>query len=145
MSTLVEVLKDDAKRRAVVEDGARLIESEVAGKRGISGMAVKSGYKAVKAIRPGVIQAALDMLLPNFAPALDPHYAKGKDSGDLHGYFRKNAALIAEDLLGVTDARAKVAENKVMKRAYTSLRPQAKKHVEESVPQLSSLIERHVG
>lgn len=143
--TLVEILNDPTKKNSVVADGVGLIESEVASKSGMRGYALKAGYKTVKKIRPGIISAALGALLPEFAPAVDPYYAKGRETGDVQGYFRANAPEIADALLSVTDARAERANNRVMKRAYSGLRGQAKSHVEDAMPGLAGLIAKHVG
>jgi hypothetical protein len=143
--TLVEVLKDPAKKQAVVRDGAQLIDDEVSSRSGLSGMAIKAGYKSVKAIKPGIIEGALHMLLPDFAPALDPFYEKGRAEGNVDAYFTKNAVTIAEAMLQVTDRRAQGAQNAVMKKVYQTLRGSAQKEVAGSVPRLAGLILRHVG
>ena len=99
--TLVETLNDPTRADAVVRDGVLFIEKEVRSKSGLRGMALKGGYKAVRKIRPGIIEDALGSLLPRFAPAIDPHYAKAKGEGDVRSYFVRNADTIAESLLGV--------------------------------------------
>lgn len=142
--TLGDVLKDPSRTRAVVQDGARLIEREVGAKSGLSGMALKAGYKAVKAVKPGIIEEALGHLLPDFAPAVDPHYAKARESGDVRGYFTRNADAIAESLLAVTDGKATRAKNRVIKRAYDGLRGQAKKHTADAMPGVADLVDKHV-
>lgn len=145
MTTLVEVLQDEARRRAVAKDGATLVDREVAAKRGIRAAALKAGYKTVKAIKPGIIEESMYALTPRFAPAIDPHWAKAVQTGDPQRYFDERASEIAESLLGVTDERAKNAKNRVMLRVYNGLRGQAKKYTTESVPSLAGLIEKHVG
>lgn len=144
METLADVLKDPVRGKLVVEDGARLVEDEVRSKGGLSGMALKAGYKTVKAIRPGIIEEALGHLLPDFAPAVDPFYVKAREAGDVRGYFVRNADSIADALLSVTDRKGERAKNKVIKKAYDTLRPQAKKHTVEAVPRLAELILKHV-
>ncbi|TNE84114.1 MAG: hypothetical protein EP330_30840 [Deltaproteobacteria bacterium] len=144
MSTLTETLQDERRKDAVIRDGAQMIDEEVARRSGLSGMALRTGYKTVKKLKPGMIEAALRSLLPEFAPAVDPHFLKARESGNVDAYFRSNAGPIADALLGVTDARAERAQNRVMKKVYTSLRGQAKGHVMESLPRLAELIERHV-
>ena len=144
MSTLVETLNDPIAMRAVISDSANLVESEVAKRGGLSGMALKAGYKTVKAIKPGIIHDALRSLLPEFAPAIDPHFATARESGDVQAYFRRESGPIADALLGVTDARAERAKNRVMKKVYGKLRGQARGQVEQSLPGLADLIERHV-
>lgn len=144
METLVEVLKDPGRVDAVVADGVKLIEEEVASKGGLTGMALKAGYKTVKALKPGIIGEALKHLLPDFAPAVDPHYATARASGDVRGYFTRNAERIADSLLAVTDAKSARAKNMVIKRAYDGLRGQAKKHTADAMPRLADLVSKHV-
>ena len=143
--TLVETLQDSQKADAVVRDGVLFIDREVRSKSGLRGLALKGGYKAVQKIKPGIIAEALGSLLPKFAPAIDPHYARARETGDVTAHFVRNADAIAESLLAVTDARAKVATNRVMIKAYSSLRSQAKGHVKDAMPGLAKLISDHVG
>jgi hypothetical protein len=142
--SLVNALRDDETRAAVARDGARMIDAEIAGKKGLRAAALKAGFKTFKKIRPGIIADALDHLLPSFAPAVEPFFVAGQSSGDLKAYFTKHAGDIADAMLSVTDARAERARNKVMKRVYSALRGQAKTHTEQAVPQLAELIQKHV-
>ncbi len=143
--TLVEVLRDPTKKAAVVRDGVALIESEVGGKRGLRGMALKAGYKTVKKLAPGIIVKMLSALLPDFAPAVDPFYAKAAASGHVEAYFRTHSRAIAEALLAVTDDKAKRAQNRVMLKVYRSLRSHAVGHVEAAMPGLARLVHAHTG
>ena len=145
MTTLSGVLADPIKKAAVVRDGVLLIESEVASKRGLSGMALKGGYKAVKKLKPGIIAEALGMLLPDFAPAIDPIYLRGAASGDPQAYLCANASEVADALLEVTDGKAARAKNRVMIRVYQSLRAQARGHVVAAIPGLARMVVKHVG
>ncbi len=144
-ATLVEVLRDPAKLAAVARDGARLVDEEVAARTGLRAAALKAGYATVKAIKPGVIEESLAALLPSFAPAVDPHWARAVATGDARRYFRERAGEVAESLLAVTDAKADRAKNRVMKKVYQALRGQALAQTTQSVPRLPELIERHVG
>ncbi len=143
--TLVGTLKKPDKRDAIIADSAQLIEDEVGRKRGLRAMGLKAGYRAVKAVHPGVIEKALTKLLPEFAPAVDPHYAVARKTDDVEGYFVDHSAEIAEALLQVTDMRARQARNRVILKAYNGLRSQAKGHVREAMPGLARLIKKHVG
>lgn len=144
MKTLGETLQDEVRCDAVVRDSARMIDEEVRKRGGISGIALRTGYKTVLKLKPGIIESALRSLLPDFAPAVDPFFLAGRASGDVAGHFRANASPIADAMLAVTDARAERAQNRVIKKAYQSLRGQAKGHVMDSLPRLAELIERHV-
>ncbi len=139
------MLKDEARKRRVVDDAATLVESEVALRTGFSGLAVKAGYRAIQAVKPGVVEAALSALLPEFAPAIDPFYARAKESGNLRAWFTSHADEIAEALLSVTDRRAAASSHATLKRAYGGLRGSARREVAQSVPALAGLIEKHVG
>ena len=61
--TLKEILLDSSRRSTVVADLQTLIDEEVAAKSGVSGTVIKTGYAAVKKIKPGIIGAAVDSLL----------------------------------------------------------------------------------
>lgn len=142
--TLVEVLKDAVRARAVVNDGVKMIDDEVHARGGLSGMALKAAYKAVCMIKPGIIEEALGMLLPEFAPAIDPFYARGRESGDVKAHFTTNADAMADALLAVTDGRRQRSKNKVIQKSYDALRPQARKLTAEAMPRLAGLVSRHV-
>lgn len=141
--TLTEILDDPATFRSVVDDSARIIEEEVAAKRGLSGKALRAGYRTVKAIKPGLIQAAIASLLPDFAPVVDPFWQRARESGAPEGYLREHSGELADALLGVTDRRANRARSRVMKRVYRSLRGRARAHTAGSVPRLSVLIAKY--
>lgn len=138
--TLQEILDDPAMQRRFVSGGERVIEEEVASKRGLTGMAIKGGFKAVKAIKPGIVPGALEQLLPAFAPAVEPHYQTAQRQGDIPAYFTANAREIADALLKVTDAKAERAQNAVMKRTYRSLRGQALEHTAAAMPRVGQLL-----
>ncbi|HMI89157.1 MAG TPA: hypothetical protein VK550_33995 [Polyangiaceae bacterium] len=146
MATLTEVLTSDAKKAAVVDDCCRLIDEEVADKGGLSGLAIKAGYGAVKGIKPGFIKHVVSDLLPEFARVLDPIYAEAvtasRPAGD---FFNKNTGRVADALLSITDAKAQKSNSGVVKSTYDKLRGMAKKNVEAAVPRLGKLIERHAG
>lgn len=144
MPTLNDLLTEETKRAAVVKDCCELIDSEVKDKGGLSGLAIKAGYGAVKGIKPGFVEGAVNDLLPEFATALDPLYqdakAQNKPVGD---FFSANANRVADALLAITDAKAARAKSGVAKGAYEKLRGTAKKNVEAAAPRLGKLVEKH--
>lgn len=146
MPTLAEAMNDPAKKPAVVADCLSLIDAEVADKGGISGMAIKTGYKTVKGVKPGFVQNVVEALLPEFAEGLDPIHAEASAQGKaVKAHFNAEKSRVADALLAVTDAKAKNAKNKVVKGAYDKLRGMAKKHVESAVPRLADLVEKHTA
>ncbi len=144
MSSLPAVLNDEQKKPAVVEDCLALIDAEVADKGGISGLAIKAGYAAVKGVKPGFIKQAVSDLLPEFAEALDPIYqeAKGGNKG-VSDFFSSHSSRVADALLAITDAKAQKSKSGVVKGTYDKLRGTAKKNVEAAVPRLGKMIEKH--
>ena len=142
--TLVEALKDPGRKAAVVEACARLVETEVDRKTGLVGVAVRTGFRTVRTLSPRFVPRAFEVLLPEFAPAIDPHYASARQSGDVVAWFVAHAGEVADALLGVTDARAAKADQAVLLRVYRTLRGRAREHVIEAVPGLARIVVEHV-
>ena len=144
MPTLNDLLTEETKRAAVVKDCCELIDSEVKDKGGLSGLAIKAGYGAVKGIKPGFVEGAVNDLLPEFATALDPLYQDAKAQNKaVADFFAANANRVADALLAITDAKASRAKSGVAKGAYEKLRGTAKKNVEAAAPRLGKLVEKH--
>src|SRR5213593_4201499 len=80
--SLRDALNDSAKKSAIIADSAKLVDEEVSSKGGLSGLAIKAGYGAVKGVKPGFIKDVLEKLLPEFADKLDPLWSDGKQLGD---------------------------------------------------------------
>lgn len=144
MTRLADVLTSDEKKSRVVSDTLQIIDAEVADKGGLSGMAIKAGYKAVKGIKPGFLEKVVSDLLPEFADAIDPIYQEAvARSRPVRDYFVENRSRVADSLLAITDGRAQRAKSGVVKATYDRLRGSAKKNVEDAVPRLGALIEKH--
>lgn len=142
MSTLGEIL--EAKKPEVVDDCLNIIEAEVDDKGGLSGFAIKAGYKTVKGIKPGFIKQAVTDLLPEFASALDPIYQEAKTKGAPVGdHFKSNPDRVADALLAITDAKAERSKSGVVKGTYDKLRGTAKKNVEAAVPRLAGMVAKY--
>ena len=144
MPTLVEALTSDSKKGAVTDDCVALIDAEVADKGGLTGLAIKAGYKAVQGVKPGFVRQAVGDMLPEFAKALDPIYQDAKASGrPVHEFFSSNAPRVADALLGITDEKARRAKSALVKGTYDKLRGTAKKNVEAAAPRLGAMVEKH--
>lgn len=145
MSSLKEALLDETRRNQVTQDCLALIDAEVSDKRGLSGLAIKAGYKAVKGVRPTFLRDAVDGLLPHFSEALAPIHQEAMDSNTpCKEHFVKHTSRVADALLGITDERAARSDRGLVKTTYDKLRPTAKKNVEAAVPRLGQLIDKHV-
>jgi hypothetical protein len=88
-------------------------------------------------------------LLDDFARRLEPFYQahlKQRSQGStrlLTDFLAGESGPVADALLGITDERAARAQGGVVKKSYEKLRPSAKKHVEEAVPGIARLIDKH--
>jgi hypothetical protein len=141
---LNDVLNDEAKRASIIEDVCRLVDEEVGKQRGISGVAVKAGYKLVQGVKPGFVRRVVQTLLPDFATALEPIHEKAAAQGQTVGsYFSAHTNEVAEALLTVTDGRAQSSDHGSVRGAYRKLRGTARKNVESAVPGLGQIIEKY--
>ena len=146
MPSLVDVLTDVSKKADVVRDCLEIIDREVDDKGGLSGLAIKAGYKAVSGIKPGFIKNVVTDLLPEFAKAIEPVYTEGKTAGKpTVAHLEGNASRVADALLAITDGKAQRSKSGVVKGTYERLRPTAKKNVEQAIPRLARLVEKYAG
>lgn len=146
MGSLLEVVKDKARRRAVIDDCALLIDAEVADKSGLTGMAVKAAHKTVKGLRPGMIGMAMDGLLDDFSARVDPFWAECQAKAEVpRAFFTRRRSEVANALLGVTDDRAKKSSHKVLVKAYSALRPKALEHIGSAMPRFADLLVKHAS
>lgn len=147
MSNLVERVADGDKRGKIVDDCDALLDQEVASKSGISGLAVKGGFKMVKAIKPGFTRSVIDGLLNDFLWQLQPYFEawESERNGSFGDYLNRTPKEVADSLLKVTDGRAEKTEHKAAKKMYLKLRPSAVGHVSDALPNLGRLIDRHLN
>lgn len=146
MASLKETLAE-TDREVVIRDTVTLIDNEVGRKSGMTGLALKGGYKVVKRLRGGrMIEDAVDYLLDDFTDALDPiyqDYVEDESATTFENHLADRSDEAADALLAITDGKAERAENKVLLKTYEKLRGQAKKHVVEALPGVGRLIDQH--
>ncbi len=142
---LRDALLDPTKKPAVIRDCTTLIDEEVASKSGLSGLAVKAGYGAVKGIKPGFITEVIEKLLPEFAEKIEPIWQEGAAKGDGSAYLVSSKSRVADALLSVTDEKSKNAKSSLVRGTYDKLRGSAKKNVEEAVPRLAQLVKKYAS
>lgn len=145
MTSLTERLAG-ADRKVVIKDTTKLIDEEVHAKSGITGIALKGGYKVVQKLKPNMIEEAVDHLLDDFTSALDPLYQQfiaDQATATFEKFLASHDEQAANDLLSITDKKAERAENRVLKSTYKKLRGQAEKHVRQALPGVGRLIDRH--
>jgi hypothetical protein len=136
-------LSDSNKRSMVVDDCCLLIDIQLASKSGLSGIAIKAAFAALKGIKPGYIPHVVDMLLPECFDALDSIWSEGLQKGDPVAHMNVIRAQAAEALLSITDERVKSSQRAIVRGTYEKLRKSAKEHVEEAVPDLAKVIAKY--
>ncbi len=146
MPSLTEALTGENKKSAVIEDCISLIDAEVSDKGGLTGLAIKAGYKTVQGIKPGFVRQVVTDLLPEFALALQPMVDEAQSKGhSVREHFASNSTRVADALLTITDDKAKRSKSGMVKGTYEKLRGSAKKNVEAAVPRLAAMIEKHAS
>ncbi|WP_308259005.1 DUF6918 family protein [Pseudonocardia sp. H11422] len=141
--TLKASLLDSDRRDGVVDDLVELVDQEVGDKGGVSGAVVKTGYAAVKKIKPGIIRSAIDSMLDEFVDALEPFWAEfqAQSAGDFGAFLAARPEQASEALLAVTDRRAERTSREAVKSVYSKLRSNAQQNVIEALPRLGRVIE----
>ncbi len=148
MTTLLAKLPLPQRRRDIVDDCCRLLDSEVKKKKGISGLAVKAGFGVLKAIKPGAVREAVDGLIDDFIAALEPFHADWIKAGSpktFGDFLRGRNGEVAEALVKVTDRKAENTKHSNLKKMYHKLRPSAVRNVQEAVSGLGDLMDRYYG
>ncbi|ARV62331.1 hypothetical protein BZZ01_30195 [Nostocales cyanobacterium HT-58-2] len=140
---LCDGLSNPNKKSMVVADCTKLLDTQVASMGGVSGLALKAGYAAVKGIAPNYCAQAIEGLLPESFSALDPIWSEGTQTGNAAEHLIQNSSRTADALLSVTDVRIEKSKNTTVKGVYSKLRNSAKKHVEDAVPGLAKIIDNY--
>ncbi|MEM9193944.1 MAG: hypothetical protein AAGF12_32515 [Myxococcota bacterium] len=144
MASLEDALTSPEKKEVVIDDCMQILDQEVADKKGLSGIAIKTAFKAVKGIGKGFIRGVVSDLVPEFAVALDPIYQEAlAEEKPVRAHFQANSGRVADSLLAITDGKAERTSRSIIKKSYAKLRPQAKANVEAAVPRLGGLVEKH--
>ncbi|MCB9556694.1 MAG: hypothetical protein H6707_11370 [Deltaproteobacteria bacterium] len=146
MKDLRILTQDPEKRAVLVADCVALVDAEVKSKSGLTGVAVKTCYGLVKAIKPKIMENAIDGLLDDFTAVLQRYhelFQQAGSPGTMENFLADRAGDVSEELLQVTDVRARNSSNRTIVKAYNKLRPKGKLHVEQAVPNVGALLDRH--
>lgn len=142
---LSQRLNDPAVQAQIAEDCTQLMDDQVAAKGGLGGFAVKTAYGVVKGIGADYIPGALGRLLPDTLAALDPIWAEGEAAGNPVQYLSEHCDRTADAILGVTDARINITDNKVITGVYGKLRKSVQGDVATAVPNLAAILQQHLS
>jgi len=140
--SLGELVKNSAVKASLIEDCDRLINAQAAQKAGVSGMAIRTAYRVVKGVGPTYTRGAISRMLPATLDALDTIWQEGMQSGNPVEYLNEQRSRTADLILSVTDHRIRYTSGPVV-GVYNKLRKSVKGDVEEAVPELANILERH--
>ncbi|GAB1541302.1 hypothetical protein NUACC21_39730 [Scytonema sp. NUACC21] len=140
---LTDGLVNPDKKNILVADCTKLLDEQVGSMKGVSGLAIKAGYAAIKGIAPDYCSGAIERLLPESFTALDPIWNEGVQTGNPVEHLTQNRDRTADALLGITDAKIERSKNTTVRGVYNKLRSSAKKHVEDAVPNLAKIIDNY--
>lgn len=141
---LSEQIKPQEIQSNIAIDCAKLMEDQVSKKTGITGLAFKAVYGALKGVSPNYIKEAIERLLPQVSVALDPIWKEGLATGDPFQYLVENNSTTADVILSVTDAKIEKSQNKIVKIAYNKVRPSVKGEVAEAIPGLTQILGNYI-
>lgn len=145
--TLKARLLDSDRRPTVVTDLENLVDQEVADKSGLSGGMIKTGYAAVKKIKPGIIGGAINSMLDEFVDALEPYWTAFTNDQvmDFGAFLAARPDEVSDALLAVTDRRAERSNRAAVTSVYSKLRPKGQENVVQALPRLGALVQKHAG
>ncbi|MCP4599927.1 MAG: hypothetical protein GY847_05205 [Proteobacteria bacterium] len=149
MGVVKNKLLESNVRPDVVADCVKLVDAEVASKKGVTGFMIKGGYKAFKALKPSIVKEAVEHLLDDFVTVLDHCYdeyceASPDKSVLFEKWADKNDTRIADDMLGVTDSIMEQSNKTALKKIYNGMRGVAQRNVAQAVPGVARLIVKYV-
>ncbi|MGH8505312.1 MAG: DUF6918 family protein [Stenotrophobium sp.] len=146
MDTLTDILWVPAHKGALITGCVQLIESRIASRGGLKGMALKTGLSMLKARKPGILERATAKLLPDFIAALDPLYQQCVSGGNQNFplFLQLHAPRATQALLTVADRRVAASDSHSTKATYAKLRGSAETEVLAGIPGLAKLIGQHL-
>ena len=146
MKSLSDILLGNANLDALHRELGQLLEQQVKSKSGLSGMAMKAAFAALRARKPDIAERAAKSLLPDFAKALDPIHAEFKRSkaSDFGSYLQQHGAPAAQRMTEIIDARISSSPNKAAKAFYQRFKGSLQTETEQLMPALGALLTRHL-
>ncbi|MDZ7960548.1 MAG: hypothetical protein RMY34_22145 [Aulosira sp. DedQUE10] len=140
---LSDELLNSNKKDIIVDDCCTMIEAQISSKSGLSGIALKTAFAALKGVKPGYIPHVVEQLLPQCFTAIDPIWSEGVQKGDPVEHLVESRSRTADALLSVTDQRVQKTNRSIVRGTYDKFRGSAKQHIEEAVPDFAKVIGKH--
>lgn len=145
MQTLSDILLTPQKKEALFSDCVQLLDSQIANLSGLKGMALKTTVNMLKSAKPGVLDRAVSILIPEFLKILEPLHQKFSQSGepDFSLFLQKHARETSVALLSVADARITNGSS-AAQSVYAKFRGTAESQILEALPRLSKILNSYL-
>ena len=140
-------LLENSRRDALISDVVDLVESHVAQRSGVRGVALRAAMAAVHRLLPDAIPRTVTRLLPDLVAALGPLHERSRaaNGADFARFLKRDKAQVAEAMLGIADARVEHSTNGALKAFYARFRSTAEHEAEGLVPALADVLARHMN
>ncbi len=150
MPSLSHMLLREEVRAELVVDLASILDDEIACWTGFRGLAVRSSWATMKAMKPRFAAKVCDRLLDGCVAELEPMYAAWFHSSarSVHtfgAYLRERPERVAELLVGVANTKAANSSNRFARALYAKIGPNAQDGFVAVVPRIASLFDRHLA
>lgn len=150
MTTLSHMLLREDVRAELVADLAVILDDEIGRWTGLRGLAVRSSWATMKAMKPGFARRVCDRLLDGCVAELEPLYtawerAPERASTTFGGYLRDRPERVAEVLVSVANDKASNTSNRLARALYAKVGPNARDGFVAVVPRLASLFDHHLA
>ena len=143
MTSLREQLTAADTKPAAVADLAALIDAEVAGMGGLTGIAAKTAVKAAKAKRPDIVTRGANAYLGTLADALDPFWVRSKEQGtDFVAFVQTNSEEVGAAVMTAIESEVGNGNQRSM---FDKFSGQVKKVLVGALPKIAALVTKHAG
>lgn len=147
MTVLAAQLLSPPTRDALQSDCVALIYQHIEQRKGVRGLAMRTGITLLKTLRADAVERGVEKLLPGFVSAIEPLHADFLDQaeGDFSQFLQQHSDRAARDLLQVSDQTVAQSGQRTIQAAYAQLRRFAKSELATVLPQVGQMIETHLA
>ena len=142
MHRLKQAATNAQTRDQLVREITKLIDRRVSATAGISGLAIRGGYKVVSRMRGGrMVPGAVNYMLDDFVAVTVPLLPE--DGASLEAHWAGREREVAAALLSITDRRADQASG-VLQKPYRKLRGFGEEQLVLATPELATLLSAYI-
>lgn len=130
---------------AAINDMASFISATVDKQSGLTGMALKGSMATATKVDSDILAKGSRRILPEMAESLDPlwqEYTAG-DTADFGAYLAAHKDRALDAILSVADRNANDISVPGLSKVYKGIRGKASKVIEEELPAIGQLVEKH--